>query len=217
MTLHSEVEKGTIPGVGVTTSPKGLSYISNPSCAATIWRRQPLESFQTWIDDLSCDQLPRARVILRQEMVRDAMADIVDAAGLPDCQERNMLADDVAALANIFAAVMDAPYLRLRLDVICTNACRNFHIDAVTARLICTYRGSGTQYGTSADGLEPHNIDGVPTGSPMIMRGTLWPCSPNRALRHRSPQIEGTGETRLVLVLDPVTDPASEMDQHLLH
>ncbi|MFK7746132.1 MAG: DUF1826 domain-containing protein [Roseobacter sp.] len=28
---------------------------------------------------------------------------------------------------------------------------------------------------------------------------------------HRSPPIESTGETRLVLVLDPVTDPENEI------
>jgi len=39
------------------------------------------------------------------------------------------------------------------------------------------------------------------------MRGTLWPAKPATGLLHRSPPIEGSGETRLLLVLDPIYDP----------
>ena len=111
---------------------------------------------------------------------------------------------DAESLAKEFASLMQAPYLRLRFDVITTNACRRFHIDAVTARLVCTYRGTGTQYGISTDGNDPARVFTVPTGSPIVLRGTLWPEHPKSGLLHRSPPIEGTGETRCVLVLDPV-------------
>ena len=117
-----------------------------------------------------------------------------------------MLIDDVAVLAQLFADVMRSPYLRVRLDVITTNACRKFHIDALTARLVCTYRGTGTQFGFSENGADPTDIETVPTGSPIVLRGTRWPETPSSGLRHRSPPIEGTGETRLVLVLDPITE-----------
>jgi hypothetical protein len=118
--------------------------------------------------------------------------------------------DDIAALAEIFAGLMRARWLRLRLDVVTTNACRRFHIDAVTARLVCTLRGTGTQYGISTDGAEPRRVFTVPTGSPIVLRGTLWPEGPRSGLLHRSPPIEGTGETRALLVLDPVDDPGEE-------
>jgi len=105
---------------------------------------------------------------------------------------------------------MSAPYLRLRLDVVRTNACRKFHIDAVTARLICTYRGTGTQYGISTDGADPKRVFTVPTGAPIILRGTLWPADLPSGLLHRSPPIVDTGETRLLLVIDPVFDPEKD-------
>ena len=43
--------------------------------------------------------------------------------------------------------------------------------------------------------------------APILLRGTLWQERPRTGLLHRSPPIEGTGETRLVLVLDPIDDP----------
>ena len=77
----------------------------------------------------------------------------------------------------------------------------------MAARLICTYRGTGTQYGQSRNGDDPKRVFTVPTGSAVLLRGSLWPQNPDAGLVHRSPPIEGTGETRLVLVLDPVDIP----------
>ncbi len=212
MTLVREVAKDAAVGVEAAHSPEGLSAIHRPGCAAAIWQRPPLPGLQSWIDALEPGQLPKAREILRPEDVRDAALEACEASDTPDCAERARLIDDTAALADIFARLMRAPYLQLRFDVITTNACRKFHIDAVTARLICTYRGTGTQYGLSTGGAEPYPVFTLPTGVPILLRGTLWPERPQSELRHRSPPIEGTGETRLVLVLDPVTDMDDEDD-----
>ncbi|MGF1476032.1 MAG: DUF1826 domain-containing protein [Geminicoccaceae bacterium] len=207
MTLVREIVADAAIGVGVADTSDGLSVIHRPGCAAAIWRRQSLPVFQSWIDGLDPAQLPSARVILRPGEVRDAAQQICEASGTPACPERNRLIDDVAVLTDIVAGLMRAKWLRLRLDVVTTNACRKFHIDAVTARLVCTYRGTGTQYGISTDGAEPKRVFTVPTGAPILLRGTLWPECPKSGLLHRSPPIEGTGETRLVFVLEPVTDP----------
>ncbi|WP_170429573.1 DUF1826 domain-containing protein [Ruegeria arenilitoris] len=217
MTLVREIVKDAAIGVGVGETPEGLSVIHNPGCAAAIWRRDPLASFQSWIDGLRPEQLPKARVILRPEAVRNAVVELCEASGTPAGPERDRLVDDVAALAAMFADVMRSKWLRLRLDVVATNACRRFHIDAVTSRLVCTYRGTGTQYGISTDGMDPTRVFTVPTGSPVVLRGTLWPETPKSGLLHRSPPIEGTGETRLLLVLDPVADPEHEPDHMFAH
>lgn len=199
-------------GVASADRPEGLSALHDAGCAAVIWQRRPLRSFQTWIDRLAPDQLPEGRVIVPATETRRALREICALSGTPDSAERVRLIDDAAALAEIFAAQMRARYLRLRCDVVTTNACRKFHIDAVTARLVCTYRGTGTQYGIAARGAaEPDRVFTVPTGAPIVLRGSLWPARPPARLLHRSPPIEGSGETRLVLVLDPVADPEQEV------
>ena len=211
MTFVRDIVRDAAIGVGVADAPEGLSAIRHTGCAAVIWRRQPSPGFRSWLDGLAPEVLPRGRVILRPAAVRDVVAEVCNAGGTPHGPERDLLVDDVAALADIFASIMRARWLRLRLDVVTTNACRRFHIDAVTARLVCTYRGSGTQYGISTDGAEPRRIFSVPSGVPILLRGTLWPECPRSGLLHRSPPIEGTGETRLVLVLDPLDDPEEEV------
>lgn len=201
----------------VASGPEGLAAIRQPGTAATLWKRAPLDRFQAWIDALPPEQLPRARVLLKPEAVCDALLEIACHCGTPACPERNMLIEDASALAAIFANVMGCAYLQLRLDVIQTNACRKFHIDAVSARLICTYRGTGTQYGLSTTGDDPTTVLTVPTGAPIVLRGTRWPENPPTGLLHRSPPIAGTGETRLLLVLDPVEDPEQERDTAYIH
>ena len=210
MTLDQAVIEDAVAGLGLATSAEGLSVLHDPGCAAAIWRRPSSPAFQRWIDALAPEQLPRARVILPPVAVPTAVQEICEASNTPDGPESQQFIDDVAALADIFAGLMRARWLRLRLDVVTTNACRRFHVDAVTARLVCTYRGTGTQYGVSEGGAEPDRIFTVPTSAPIVLRGTLWPAHPASGLRHRSPPIEGTGETRSVLVLDPVDDPEEE-------
>ena len=207
MTLAHDVEEDVAIGVGVLDTPEGLSAIHRPGCAGAIWQRSPLPGFQSGIDALEPEALPTGCMVLRPEDVRDAAFQICEASGTPASAERTWLIDDAAALAEILAGQMGAPYLRLRFDVVTTNACRKFHIDAVTARLVCTYRGTGTQYGISIDGAEPRRVFTVPTGAPILLRGTLWPEHPKSGLLHRSPPIEGTGETRLMFVLDPLSGP----------
>ena len=107
-------------------------------------------------------------------MLRDAVKACCDNSKMPITLDRTRLIDDIAALGNIFSDIMSAPLISLRLDCVTSNACRIFHIDAMKARLICTYRGTGTQYGNSHNGGDPKQIFTVPTGSPIILRGSHW-------------------------------------------
>lgn len=194
-------------GVAFTQDPAALSAFLKPGCAGAIWRRQLPAQFQAWLAALDADCLPRGRAVVPTHDVAQTVGHLCDSSGLPVSPHRDWLEADIASLAAKFADLMSARFLRLRLDVVTGNACRKFHIDAITARLVCTYRGTGTQYGISTDGDDPKRVFTVQTGAPILLRGTLWPAQPPSGLLHRSPPIEGTGESRLVLVLDPVDDP----------
>ncbi len=203
----------TDAGVGVVLAdnPASLSILTNPCCPGVIWRREMPAHVRTWLDRLDPEHLPVGRLVLAQDGVAKAVSHLCDTAGMPTCPERDWLEADITRMAEVFADLMSADYLRLRLAAVTNNACRKFHVDALTARLVCTYRGSGTQYGYPRDGGDPPCVFQVATGAPILLRGTLWPEDPPSGLRHRSPPIEGTGETRLVLVLDPVFDLEEEM------
>ncbi|MEO0343260.1 MAG: DUF1826 domain-containing protein [Pseudomonadota bacterium] len=213
LALNADIPVGVV-GVRITDSAQGLHILKQSECAAVVWQRELDPRVLAWISNLSAAHLPKTRTVLKVASVRAEIDRAFTALGVAVSVERDLFADDVAALAEVFAELTNAPYLRLRLDPVTTNACRKFHVDAMIARLVCTYRGAGTQYGTSRNGADPQHIEAVPTGAPMVMRGTLWPERPLSDLRHRSPPIEGSGETRLLLVLDPVANLEGEESDH---
>ena len=194
------------PDLPRVTDPAELTVLAAPDCPAAIWSRPLSESRAAWLDRLPVSQLPLWREIVAVEEVSDAVRDACAEAGTPDCAERDELIAEIQMLADTFAKLMKVSALLLRLDVITTNACKRFHIDAVSARLICTFRGTGTQLVAAESAGEAGAVLTVSRGSPILLKGTLWPDAPASGLLHRSPPIEGTGETRLVLVFDPVFD-----------
>ncbi|MEX0369106.1 MAG: DUF1826 domain-containing protein [Tateyamaria sp.] len=198
--------KDAAVGVGVADDPSGLRAFLQPGCAAAIWRRTLPIHLRSWLENLPEDHFPTGRVTLSRDDVAKTVRRFCDRSGLPNGNERAWFEADITKMAGLIADLMKAQYLRLRLDKVQTNACRKFHVDAITGRLVCTYRGPGTQYGVSPDGADPKRVFTVPTGAPILLRGSLWPANPPSGLLHRSPPIEGTGETRLVLVLDPLLD-----------
>lgn len=204
--VRRELDDAAI-GVSIADTAEGLSAIQHQGCAAAIWRREPLSEFQEWIDGIDPRRLPQGRITVRTDTVEAALIALCERDGTPDGPMRQSLVGNIAALATLFAALMDKAFVKLRLEVVTSNACSKFHIDSLTARLICTYRGTGTQYGVITEGETPQRVFTVPTGSPMILRGTLWPQSPPAGVLHRSPPIQGTGEARFVVVIDPADEP----------
>lgn len=197
-----EIETDRIPGIERVETATRLSAFQRPDCAAAVWER-PAPGFLPWIEAMDPARLPEARLTLRVENARDAVTEICDACGTPEGAERAAFIDDVVNLTRAFAGLMETEFLRLRFDIVTGNACRKFHVDAVAARLVCTYRGTATQYSVPGEGGEARQVFTTPTGSPILLRGTLWPPVPDCGLLHRSPPIEGSGQTRLLLVLDP--------------
>lgn len=121
----------------------------------------------------------------------------------PRGRMRDLIASDIAALGFIMSEVMCARLLHLRLDVVSTDACRRFHIDNMTARMLCTYRGNGTQVAQPIREQAPLELT---TRAAAILRGALWPGRAKTGLLHRSPPISGAGQNRLLLVIDPGAD-----------
>lgn len=106
---------------------------------------------------------------------------------------------EIVSLAAMFAAIMAADRLRVRLEVVETDACRRFHADHVTARLLTTLAGAGTQWmHVGEDGA----VEQLAAGEVAIFKGQRWAEEP--AILHRSPPIAGSGTDRLLLVIDPL-------------
>ena len=187
-----------------------LSDFINQSYYGVIWDRHIPVKIQDWLNKIDPKLIPSFRHIFHKNEVIKSINKIFENSLSKDTQI-NWLIQDITRLSKVFSNLMKVDYIRLRMEVVSTNSCRKFHMDAVKSRLICTYRGQGTQYGISIDGNDPKNFKTTPTGSPILLRGTLWTDDNSRLILHRSPPIEGTGETRFVFVIDPIFDLENEI------
>lgn len=121
-----------------------------------------------------------------------ATADLID---LPFAEA---LHQDITMLARRFGEIMGTNAVEVRLERVTTNACWKFHADYTTVRLITTYVGQATEWrdASAADATRR-----LATGAVGLFKGR--DLTPERPIVHRSPPIAGTGEERLLLVIDP--------------
>ena len=153
---------------------EGLIQLFDGNTAGVIWRRRVHKRMQSWLDTLPADQLPTGRIVLPVSQVRSAVTELMNISEMPDCAERKLLLDDICLLAHEFNELFAPAYLRLRFDVVTTNKCPKFHIDHVAARLLCTYRGVGTEYSFLDDQKRPAEIFTTPNCAAIVLRGTKW-------------------------------------------
>jgi len=196
--------------VAFVDDKEGLARLFDVNTAGVIWRRRMQEGLQSWLRALPVDQLPTGRIVLPISKIRSAVTELMNISEMPDGAERRLLLDDICMLAHEFNKLCTSHYLRLRFDVITTNKCPKFHIDHVAARLLCTYTGVGTEYSFLDDQKKPTDICPTPECAAIVLRGTKWPIDCFYNLVHRSPEIYGENETRLLLVIDSVDEDDNE-------
>ncbi|MEO1257247.1 MAG: DUF1826 domain-containing protein [Bacteroidota bacterium] len=132
-------------------------------------------------------------------------------------QTATALKEDIASMVRHFSVLTGSESLRLFLGRINSNMCRRFHTDINTLRLLCTYSGPGTLWlpndnidhqAMTRKGTDPgiaideNKIQQVDAGEIVILKGAVYPGENTQACVHRSPTIEESGETRLLLRLD---------------
>ena len=121
--------------------------------------------------------------------------------------------DDILFLATRFAAISGESKLSVKLQAVGSDACRFLHHDYVARRLVCTYRGPGTEWLPPSReayvvdrrrGVSAALLERVPRFGVAIFTGrTSLGAAP---ILHRSPPVAGTGTVRLVLTIDGLSD-----------
>lgn len=192
-------ERGAEP-VLFGDAPDTLAAIRDRDRALTQWRRPVPAALVVQLAQLDLDGIDDLELAIDLPVAAAALKESLEAAGY-DAPTAALLAQDIADLSTRFAAIAGGGQLMLRLEVVETDACRRFHADFVTYRLITTYRGQATQW-VRAD--RPDTIEHMQAGEVCIFKGRMLLDNP--PVLHRSPPIAATGEQRLLLVLDPVSE-----------
>ena len=152
--------------------------------------------------------LPEQRVLIRPRDVPSAVKGIFNECAMPVGDMRNLLAGDIHDLVSRFANITQSEFVDVRLERINHNSCWKFHRDNVEARLLTTYCGPATEWVPPLDAenalLQQKDftgpIEALQGNDVAIFKGSG--SGSGSGIVHRSPPIEGTGCTRLLLCLN---------------
>lgn len=121
---------------------------------------------------------------------------------------------DVGYLVSLFACLLDARAVGVRLRTLDKAMCPRWHVDKVPVRLITSYVGPGSEWLTEQDSprqqlggpaVDSWNEDAsaraLACGEVALVKGERWQGNEGRGLVHRSPCLSA-GQRRLLLTLD---------------
>jgi hypothetical protein len=176
-----------------------LLEILRPEVALALWLRPEPAGWRKMTAPLlacapfraACEDTPEAAV----DGVLAALAQPVPLA----------LAADMTRLAAMFGAITGLDSVRVRLDGVMHDSCRRFHMDAIGLRLLCTYRGEGTQW--TMCGPECRAPHQAPACSVALLKGSRHVPAPPAGCLHRSPPVSLLPENRRARILLCIDQP----------
>lgn len=212
MVLISEAALGGGPHPPLVVAgarPEALLEALRPAVILAIWEREISAALRREAAALAAAPF---------EAVAEGPPDELLAALCPclPCLPGPTLWRDMTGLAVLFASLTGQARLRLRLEAVAGEGCPRFHADSVGLRLLCTYRGPGTQWlplpggAAAARGLPERGLCGLglpaprdlPAGAVALLRGEGGPGQQGRGCIHRSPPQPPGAPPRLLLCLD---------------
>lgn len=210
------------PGVVFSDSAQSAEAIRRPDVSLWVWRRRRRENLDSYLAALATPEPLAIELVVDVPDRSNALGLALEEQGVLDCTERLCWVEDIAALIFLYARVMTVERVKVRLEEITRSSCPLFHVDTVDLRLLCTYRGAGTQWLSGSDvnveelGLQGRTIEaasrailrtGAPvrrlaTGWPALVKGSAFRGSERNGLVHRSPPVRPSAFPRVVLRLD---------------
>lgn len=182
-----------------------LKEIWQEECSLAVWQRDvPVD-----VSSLLETDIKNVRVIVPSHCPETRLREELRECGYPNGVTGQKLIQDILSICNEFRELTASPSIEIRLEIVTGNSCWKFHSDYVELRLITTYLGRGTQWiddqypGHMTNEPSPEAIKELGIGDIGLFKGRL---GKGRPAIHRSPPIDGTGEKRLLLVLNPVED-----------
>ncbi len=197
----------------------GLVEIFQPACQIVIAPRPQDHAITHYLESVS-DRLGEGAHILLESGRRlpDSM--------LPQGAGRDALLGDIALLAEVYGDLLGCPIVGIRLEILRRAMCPRFHVDHTGIRLVCTYRGPGTEWledacadrsrlGPASAGMpderngiirDPSGIHRAPPFAVALLKGTRWQGNVGGGVIHRSPAVGPADGPRAVLIMDAIWD-----------
>jgi len=130
------------------------------------------------------------------------------------CLKRALIAD-IVHLSRLFFDLSESKCIKVSLEPVSNDMCRIFHVDNIKQRMICTYKGQGTEWLTESNlnrtGLGGGDNKKIVKDFDLVRRAEAFEVlllkgkkaeSPIGGAVHRSPEIHSSAQTRVLLKID---------------
>lgn len=212
----------TYPHFALSPEASVLHRIRETDLNLAVWRRTPPPRLAEFLDQLASTHLLIDLIATNPKSTDAALASHPALKPFLADPRLHLWIDDLLQLTNLFAQISGSPAVRLRLETVRGEDCAVFHEDAVGLRLLCTYRGPGTQWleeencrreelglrgrslaeANNAIVIDPSYIRPISTWSVALLKGRTYPGNPTGGVIHRSYPVSSAAETRIRLCLD---------------
>jgi hypothetical protein len=200
-----------------TTSFTGMESVRESRYNLGILTRSVSSTLENAVETLMQTSFKGSdRVLQQQQNWYEIITIMIGAESSSNLILLEPLVNDIVMCCETFTQIAKANTIRLSLKVVNHDACRKFHIDGYTYRLLCTYYGPGTEWVYNdnvnrkylgegenediiKDGMAIQRID---TYDIAILKGELPHQRNGKGIVHRSPPIQHTTDKRLVLRID---------------
>ncbi len=178
-----------------------LGKIRDEGVSLSVWNR-PLSGALQCATASICALMPVQQhfTLAPNDTVHEPLSATVGAFPGLSQSAADVWREDLIELVVLAQSVAPTAPLRVFVQSRASHGHEPFHADHVALRLICTYRGAGTQY-LSNDSIDPASLRKIPTGAVAVMKGLRYPDQAQHALMHRSPPAEPAWP-RIVALID---------------
>ena len=207
----------TVSSEALDTSPckvdtlEALSAVFSQPYSLALWERAPLPDISLELRQLPATAFPGARARIHAGKVGEELAELIRAQSHNAETAFPAWLADMTRLSEAFFDLAGGRPVTARLEILDGTGCPRFHVDHSYLRLVCTYRGPGTEW------LEDTQVDrraqaggaprfGQPSRMPTfavgLMTGSRFPGHTEAGLVHRSPAPGPADPARVLFCLD---------------
>lgn len=214
--IVSLADAGT-PHTAIVTSVGGLVRIFEPGVQIVWLDRAPVPAMTDDLQAVAC------RLGSGRSLVVPSEQELPDLQ-LPDFAGKEALLTEIGWLIQVYTDLLGCPFVALRIEILDRPMCPRFHVDRTGIRLVCTWRGPGTEWlhdgwadrgrlGHGSRGLADEDsglmrpgaeVESIPTFAVGLLKGSLWQGNAGRGAIHRSPRVEPSEGPRVLFSLDAI-------------
>lgn len=195
--------------------PDVLEKIRDGGLSLVVWERRLPRGLTDALRRWAASSPPRFEGVAKDDAwIESALSTF------PESPARALLASDLASLVGRFRSLAAKTAIKLSFGTVTGDQCRKFHVDYQRLRLLTTYLGPGTEWlpepavarealvdspacPTTANRLivrQPELVRHARAGDVMLLRGHDGVTGEALGAVHRSPPIEASRKSRVVLV-----------------